>query len=263
VIVLSMSQERWDTLSAEQQGWVREAAEMAVQASIDATYDENTPAQELCEMGARFYEASPEQIAALNETLAPMLDGLAADSLFGQVQAISSQHPVVESPEVSEDCREAAVGADPTALDAIPDEVATIPEGVYRVDITEADVEAAGVPVGPGFPGTWTVTIADGTYALSCRPIDDPERDCGGGYGDDGVLDPIFEAGVIYGTGNTVFFVYDSEVHSELTGCDLPCQPVPTIQVNWELEGDVMTFSDEKGEYGAYHLLVNPWTKIG
>ena len=42
-VVLAISQERFDSLTEEQQAWVREAAARAVQASVDATYDETTP----------------------------------------------------------------------------------------------------------------------------------------------------------------------------------------------------------------------------
>ena len=262
VVVLSMSQARWDMLSGEQQAWVREAADKAVQVSIDAAYDETASAGRVCEAGARFHEASPEQITAMRERLAPVLAGFAADPLFGDLQAIADQHPAAEAPDVPAECRQAPTGDDPIALD-IPEETSAIPEGVYRVDLTGAEVEEAGAPTGDGWSGIWTLTISDGTYALSCRPSEDPNRDCGGGYDDAGILDPIFEAGLVRGSGNTVFFVYDSQVHSDLTGCELPCFPLPNFQVDWELEGDVVTFTDLKGEYVAHHMLIKPWDKVG
>ena len=51
VFVLSVSQERFDSLTDEQRGWLREAAGQATQASVDAEYDENTLAAELCARG--------------------------------------------------------------------------------------------------------------------------------------------------------------------------------------------------------------------
>ena len=66
VYVLSLSQDTFDGLTDEQQGWVREAAEQAMQTSVEATYDETTLARELCEAGTRFIPASAEQLDALH-----------------------------------------------------------------------------------------------------------------------------------------------------------------------------------------------------
>ncbi len=110
VFVLSVSQERFDALTDEQQNWVRQAAEEAMRASVDATYDETTIAQELCEKGARFITASPDQIAALRTSLQPVLDGLAADpasgALLTEIQAIAADHPEPDVPTVPEACQQ-------------------------------------------------------------------------------------------------------------------------------------------------------------
>ena len=102
VFVLSISQERFDALTDEQQDWVREAADKAMQVSVDATYDETTIAQDLCGKGTRFIAASPDQIAALRTSLQPVLDGLAADpangALLTEIQAIAANHPGPTSP---------------------------------------------------------------------------------------------------------------------------------------------------------------------
>ena len=71
VYVLSLSQDTFDGLTDEQQGWVREAAEQATQTSVEATYDETTLARELCEAGTRFIPASAEQLDALHAAVAP------------------------------------------------------------------------------------------------------------------------------------------------------------------------------------------------
>ena len=80
VFVLSMSQERFDTLTDEQRAWVTDAAELATQASVDGTYDETTVARELCDEGARFVSADAEQIDTLRSAVAPVIDELAADA---------------------------------------------------------------------------------------------------------------------------------------------------------------------------------------
>jgi hypothetical protein len=263
VYVLSISQERFDALTDEQQNWVRQAAEEAMQASVDATYDETTIAQELCEKGTRFITASPDQIAALRSTLQPVLDGLAADpasgTLLAKIQAIAADHPGPDVPTVPEDCRQGtADDQSPASLaGGAPGQVSDLPDGEYRVEITTDDLAAAGLDNHDGKSGTWTLTVREGTYEVRCRPLDDPGIDCGQSV-EDGPLD----AGYLRGTGNTVTFVYDPELLSKLSGCKLPvsetlpdhCGPGGVdLAQTWQIEGDSLTISGD----------LEPWTKIG
>jgi TRAP-type C4-dicarboxylate transport system substrate-binding protein len=258
VFVLSISQERFDALTDEQRTWVREAANKAMQVSIDATYDETTIAQDLCGKGARFIAASPDQIAALRSTLQPVLDGLAADpangALLTDVQAIAADHPEPDVPTVPEACRQSTADDQPTGR--APDQVSDLPDGVYRSEITTDDLAAAGLDNRDGGAGTWTLTVRDGTYEVRCRPLDDPGMDCGQSIEND----PL-EAGYLRGTGNTVTFVYDPELVSKLSGCKLPvsetlpdhCGPGGGGPKTWEIEGDSLMFGGD----------LEPWTKIG
>ncbi len=266
VFVLSVSQKRFDALSDEQQNWVREAADKAMQVSVDATYDETTLAQDLCEKGARFIAASPDQIAVLRTSLQPVLDGLAGDpangTLLAEIQAIAADHPEPDVPTVPEDCRQGTVDAPSTG--GVSAETADLPDGEYRVEITTDDLAAAGLDNRDGKSGTWTFTVRDGTYEMRCRPIDDPGIDCGQSV-EDGPLD----VGYLRGTGQTVTLVYDPELISKLTGCKLPvsstlpdhCGPGGSITLTWEIEGDSLTFSGDLGR--GYELVLEPWTKIG
>lgn len=266
VFVLSISQKRFDTFSDEQQSWVREAADKAMQVSVDSTYDEATLAQELCEKGTRFIAASPDQIAALRSTLQPVLDGLAGDAasraLLTEIQALAASYPEPEVPSVPEDCQQGT--ADEQSVGAVPDETADLPDGEYRVEITTDDVAAAGLDNRDGNSGTWTFTVHEGTYEMRCRPLDDPGIDCGGS-----VQDLPFDAGYLRGTGNTVTLVNDPELMSKLTGCKLPvsstlpdhCGPAGDVTLTWEIEGDSLTLSGDLGR--GYELVLEPWTKIG
>ena len=129
VYVLSLSQDTFDGLTEEQQGWVREAAEQATQTSVEATYDETTLARELCETGTRFIPASPEQLDALRSAVAPVIDGLAADpnnaDLLADIQAIAAEHPDTEVPDVPADCQQPATVNEPASTSA-PTEPATV-----------------------------------------------------------------------------------------------------------------------------------------
>ena len=258
VFVLAISQERFDAFTDKQKEWVREAADQAMQVSVNATYDETTIAQDLCGQGARFIDASPDQIAALRTGLRPVLDGLAADpasgALLTEIQAIAANHPEPDVPTVPKDCQQGK--ADKKSAGAVPDDIADLPDGEYRVEITTDDIAAAGLDNGEGKSGTWTLTIHEGTYEIRCRPLDDPGIDCGHSV-EDGPLD----AGYLRGTGNTVTFVHDPELLSKLTGCKLPvsetlpdhCGPGGGGPHAWEIEGDSLTLSGD----------LEPWTKIG
>ena len=163
VFVLAMSQERFDALTDKQQDWVREAADKAMQVSVDATYDETTIAQDLCGKGTRFIAASPDQIAALRTSLQPVLDGLAADpangALLTEIQAIAANHPRPDVPTVPEDCQQGK--ADKKSAGAVSDDIADLPDGEYRAEITTDDLAAAGLDNSDGNSGTWTLTIRE------------------------------------------------------------------------------------------------------
>ena len=108
--VLSLSQKRFDTLTAEQQGWVRDAAEQAVQASVDFGYDEATLAAQLCALGVRFIDATPEQLTALRRAVQPVLDALAQDPATGhsltEVEKVAAEFPKPDAVDVPAGCRE-------------------------------------------------------------------------------------------------------------------------------------------------------------
>jgi TRAP-type C4-dicarboxylate transport system substrate-binding protein len=263
VFVLSLNRKRFDGLSKQQQGWLREAASQAVKASVDATYDETTPARALCSVGVRFASADPDQVSAMRTTFKPVVDRLAADPtsgpLLSQLQAIAAKYPQPVVPDVPEDCREGVSKTD-EALQ-IPATVSALPDGVYRQRITAADVEAAGMSNNDGWSGTWTMTVKHGTYEGRCRPIDAPGKDCGGSASDG----PL-EVGDLRGTGDTVYFVPDAARLSALTGCKLPpssqgdghCGPDDPYRANWKFSGDELALTGPAGTAFG----IKPYKKI-
>lgn len=258
VYVLVVNRQRLDSLTDEQRGWLRDAAQAATKASVDAAYDESSIAASLCKVGVRFVSATDNEIAAIKAKLAPVITSLAADPVNGpllqEIQAIAAAHPGVDVPNVPADC--ARISAASPAPSAIPTTTATIPDGTYRQTVTQADLDAAGVGNGPGFTGIWTLKIADGTYALSCNFAENPARDCGNGGVDGGV----YEGGYLRGAGNEVWFVGDAATQSKV-GCG-GCQVLTPYGFTWTLDGKTLTFSDPRPNLIDQHSLA-PWTRIG
>ncbi|HEX7171290.1 MAG TPA: TRAP transporter substrate-binding protein DctP [Candidatus Limnocylindria bacterium] len=264
VNMLAMSQERLDSLTDEQRGWVDRAVQAGLAASAAADYDESSSVGELCEAGVRFALASNDELTALEEAVQPVIDALNASeadqALLADVLAIAADHPEPDVPEVPEAC----VGDAPDdPLADVPDDVSSLPDGLYRTEIRLADLTAAGVDNGPGWTGTWTLAIGDGTYVLTCRAIESPGKDCG-----NTTFEGPLEAGKLLGRDDVVYFDFDEELMAHLTGCELPATAEPghcysddTYRARWTIEGNHLTFTDA-GEVAPYHLTLAKWERI-
>jgi TRAP-type C4-dicarboxylate transport system substrate-binding protein len=266
VFVLSMSQERFDALTEEQQGWVREAAHMAVLASVSGDHDEDAAAAELCEQDVTFSVADPGQLAAMRTKLQPVLDRIAADPQSGpmlaRIQELAAAHPEIDVPDLRDGCH-----AGGGVLGNVPATNSALPDGVYRVEISAEDVAAADVRNGGGWSGIWTLTIRDGSFQLGCRPLDRPGADCA-----KEVTDSPLEAGRLRGSGQTVYFVDDAELLSRVSGCRLPasddeghCYTGPSYRMTWALSGDTLRFTNYVAEdnWANDHYVIKPWQRIG
>jgi TRAP-type C4-dicarboxylate transport system substrate-binding protein len=266
VFVLSFSQKRFDALSEQQRGWIRQAASQAVTASAEAAYDETTPARALCSVGVRFAWASAEQISAMRASVQPELDRLAADPTSGpllkEVAAIAAKYPEPVAPDVPQDCRQTITA--PTGGLQVPTQKSSLPDGTYRQQVTAPEVEAAGLSNNDGWSGTWTLTVHQATYEMRCRPISNPGKDCGN-FVSDGPL----EVGDLRGVGPDLYFVPSAARLSHLTGCKLPpsetqpghCGPDNPYRVNWKLVGKELTLSGYAASGGSFSI--KPFTKIG
>jgi TRAP-type C4-dicarboxylate transport system substrate-binding protein len=267
VFVLSLSKKRFDALSEQQRGWVREAAARAVAASASATYDETGVAKQLCGKGVKFIDASPDQITAMRTSLKPVVDRLADDPKNGPIlqaiQTIAAAHPTSEAPNVPIACRQGrSLGPE---LGQIPPTVSALPDGVYRVEHTVADVTAAGLDNHDGESGTWTLTVRNGTYEIRCRPLSDPGRDCGHTVS----AEPL-DVGELRGTGEIVYFVPNLERLAKVSGCKLPpsqtnpahCPPIEAYRLTWSFHDGTLRFSAASRE-GGRELVIESLRKIG
>jgi len=151
-------------------------------------------------------------------------------------------------------------------LGPIPDTTATLPDGVYRVAITIDDATGAGFSKPGDLAGTWTLTVKQATYELTCRANVDPANDCGR----DIVYHPV-EIGDLRGSGNTAYFVANDQRASQITGCQLPtsntepghCGVSYPYRMTWSLAGDTLTFSDFRSDgFTDDQYLVKAWRKI-
>jgi TRAP-type C4-dicarboxylate transport system substrate-binding protein len=238
VYVLSLSQATFDGLTEEQQGWVREAAEQASQTSVEATYDETTLARELCETGTRFIPASPEQLDALHDAVAPVIDGLAADPdngpLLADIQALVAEYPDTDIPDVPEDCQQPATVNEPVSSSA-PAETATVdsgaatdsfPEGVYLSEPSPGDV--------------WTMTLADGIWR---------------GFSPDGTNDCV-----------ATYTVEDDRIRwTTSSDVSLACGNTPGelwLDAMWTFEGDQLHLTDIHSDPNAVRDFGIPWTRV-
>ncbi len=267
VFVLALSQKRYDALTDQQRTWVQQAAAAATQASVDATYDESSVAQSLCGLGVRFIDASPAQLTSLRNAVEPVIDKLAADPVSGPIlagiQAVAAQYPQVEEPDVPASCRDIASNV---PSPSIPATESSLPNGTYRMQVTQADAKRLGVPMEYGPTGTWTLTVEAGTFALSCKFIDQPDIDCGHSHADGATV----EAGRLLGTGDTAFFVGDVDMLQKENGCLLPvsqtqdghCFVIPPYWLDWSLTGDQLMFSNQGGNPDGLEYEIAPWTRI-
>jgi TRAP-type C4-dicarboxylate transport system substrate-binding protein len=255
VAVISLSRQRFDSLTGPQQAWVREAAANAsreVSAQLSAQ-TQSQQAQQMCADGVRFEAATTEQLAGLVKAVEPVVQGLREDpaekALMAIVDGIAAEHADADALDVPMPCPAPTVVA---ATPSGPPSAATIQDGVYRTEIPATRVKEAGVSNAGGWSGTWTRTIHDGTYAVTCTPVDDPGVDCG-----HSVTDMVLEAGNLQYSGDTVTFVYDRDVHAA-HGCEPYCHPLPPYSARWTQSGDVLTFTDSTDA----SLVLEPWRKI-
>ena len=270
IFVLSLSQKRFDSLTRQQQGWVREAAARAVRASVTGSHDESALAAELCSTGVRFHRASANQVAGLRAAVQPSLDALAADptdgSLLRDIQAIAASRPATDDPTP------AACGAGDPASNAAGEEVpktpSALPDGQYRISVSQKDLGEHHLSNNDGQTGIWTLLVRHATYQVSCRPLDLPGTDCG-----HSITDEPLDVGDLRGDGHTVYFVFRPELKARLTGCTLPatsndalqaqgrCGPGGGFSMKWAVKGDrlILTANGDQPETG---FSIKPWARI-
>lgn len=193
--------------------------------------------------------------------LGVLLAGLAACSnqrAAAQVAGSQSTASHVVSPAITSSAQSAA--------STPPTTVPRIPAGVYRTRITRDEVLSLG---GDDLSnaGIWTLTVKPGTFELECRPLSNPDEDCG-----NHVITKthpyLVEVGKLRGDGATVWFVDDAALVTKLTGCDpqSECGAVDPYRLAWQATGSGLRFSGYVGRSNPAGTVTNwtakPWVKI-
>ena len=262
--VIVLNQELWDGLTDQQRTWIQAAADKAVQASVDATYPEDEVASQLCVRGTRFQGADPGELLALRNSVQPVVHELAENPdeapLLKEVRAVAELY-ASDTITVQDSC---------TTETNLPDEsdirpdLAPIPDGTYRKQISEEELARAGLSNNDGTSGTWTLQVTGGHWYVRCRPLEAPGLDCGHTV-DDGILD----AGSFYGDDRFVWMVSETALLRETTGCQLPAEdteghctpPLPPAQLEWTLDGRDLVFRSA-GKSLGFETILKPYERI-
>jgi TRAP-type C4-dicarboxylate transport system substrate-binding protein len=164
--------EVFDGLSERHRQVLVEAATSTRDWVIDTRTSDLETATAFCEEGGAIVLASDEELAALQDAVAPVYDELEADEQTrAQIEAIRALgHTVAASAAEPAPCGEpAAVAgsgeADTDAEDAAAKDHSAI-NGIYRWEFTREELEAAALPDGnvDGNTGVWTNWFQDGRW---------------------------------------------------------------------------------------------------
>jgi TRAP-type C4-dicarboxylate transport system substrate-binding protein len=179
---LLMNPHRLSKLSDSQQRWLRQAAADAARRSTSLFENEQPIMTSLCRQGARFTNASPADLAALRQTFATVYAILGRDAqtkaYIARIEELKRNTRAERSPSIAPRCT-GRLHTRPATAPARNDPA--VLNGVYRLTLTDAELEAAGPPAAhsrPSFGGVITLTLRDGSYRF--QPRTPPE--CTGTY---------------------------------------------------------------------------------
>ena len=220
-----------DALSAEQRGWLEQAADDAADRSADLVNTDVETIDAVCEAGGRLANASETELAALQEEFESAYSALGQDpqtsGFIEQIQALKESTTPEAALVVPTDC----TGKAPERIAAGEGSAPAYLNGTYRYTITKEDVMKHDMGDPADYPSTNTVTLDGGKFSV---------RGTKGGFsGTYGVEDDqiTFEVPK-FGVANTFTFSVDDEGNLHLT-------PGPLVD-----PGDAFEFS------------IHPWTRI-
>ncbi|HQR28198.1 MAG TPA: hypothetical protein PLP61_14250 [Nocardioides sp.] len=267
--VLVVNSQWFESLSDQEQDWLRAGAEAGRLAAIQRRGSEADLASRLCAGGARFAEASAAELTALHLRVEPVLREIAASpadsallDLVRSVASAASSGPV-EPLAVPRSCRGKAAPRE--QVDDYPRTPVAIAPGTYRAHLSTTDISEAGFNKTRDAQVVTLVISEDGTYTSTSR------------FDDDG-SSMIFESGRVFGSGDRAFFVNslaslqalrrDGENACDWTDATLHCitNSAP-YSVRWSVdENGALSFSDPRGmnpdPVSILSLVANPFQPV-
>jgi len=219
---------RLDELAADQREWIEQAAQDAATRSAVLAEKDAKAVGDSCDAGARFAEASAEDLAALEAAFAPVYANLQqhpeTKAFIGRIQALKESTPPGPGLSIPSDCtgtaQQQATGGSGWA---------PYLNGIYRYILTQEDADKVGDP--EEYPLVITVTLKDGQVEGGCFGA------LGGTYSIED--DRITFDSVEYDPNVTVTFAVDDQGNLHLT-------PVPPMDPGT-----------------AFTCFYKPWMKIG
>jgi hypothetical protein len=155
-------------LSDQQRGWLEEAARVAAERSVELVDKDAENLQKACQLGARFANASKDDLAALQDSFATVYTSLEQDvqtkAFIQQIQALKQSTPADEPLAIPAGCD----GKAPAQADAKAATASAELNGTYRYTLTKEDARRFNDEEIDLFPHTITVKLQDGKVAGGC-----------------------------------------------------------------------------------------------
>jgi TRAP-type C4-dicarboxylate transport system substrate-binding protein len=148
-------------LSPRQRAWLRAAAADAARRSTTVGHADQRILDELCAAGVRAALAPPAGIAELAHAWHHLYDRLPARAIHA-IERLKQSAPPDPPLRIPAGCGKNAPHAGPARGVS-----STIPDGVYRVRITRADLRAASATGADDRPGIATLTLRAGHWHLA------------------------------------------------------------------------------------------------
>jgi TRAP-type transport system periplasmic protein len=166
--VLLGNPERLAELSDQQRGWLEEAARVAAERSVELVDNDADNLKIACRLGARFANASKEDLAALRDNFAPVYASLEQDAqtkaFIQQIQELKHSTPADEPLAIPAGCS----GKPPAQADAKAATASAELNGTYRHMLTKEDALRAGDTEDQAFPIVDTIRLRDGQVTGGC-----------------------------------------------------------------------------------------------
>jgi TRAP-type C4-dicarboxylate transport system substrate-binding protein len=257
VYALVMNARRLSSLTTQQRSWLRAAAQKASRTSPTSSFDEEAAARRMCLTGLHFVYVDAEELAALRAAEASVYAMLQRDPTtaadLAELRKDDAADPRPSSAAVGSACRGPAP---PTrVVDTTVTTRPQIPDGDYRVTITEGDIERLGGQGvhASGNAGVATMTFNRGTYAAYFIFAGTHKAE-------------LVEAGRLRGTPDTVVFYPDASIMrrlgSDCSGCsDLS----PPYSFGYRYSAGQLRFTVGAGMHDPVILAVatsHPWLRL-